>query len=703
MEGHEKPLTQILAINSSFIIPLYQRNYDWKEEHCEQLFSDLIKLRDPQRHNHFFGSIVSKQQSLTSPNIYIIDGQQRITTISLLLIALYKLAQKGELKYENEVSIKKIYGRYLVDEYSSDRKIKLKPIKNDMNAFDALLFKDEKDYDKESNVTRNYKMFVDWIKKHDLILEDYLTAIEKLVIIDIKLNENDDAQLIFESLNSTGKDLEEADKIRNYLLMSLQADIQEKYYNEYWNKIETYTDYKPTMFIRNYLTIKLRRICKIDNLYKEFKKFAEFSQLDRGGILSEMLEYAEYYDIFKKEKTNDVYLKYKFQELNTVGTSTAMPYYLGFMKYSKDNNFSVDTEIKVFDIIENYLARRIICNLPTNALNKVFSTLQYDIVKFIDKNSKSSSDYLDVLKFVLLKKLGNSMFPNDIKIRDNFQTRQIYRIPLEYKYFLFERMENGNEKGYHNDVVNGMKDNAISIEHIMPQTLTKEWKNALGNEWERIHERYLHTFANLTLTGYNSNYGNRTFAEKRDGFLDAKGEEVIGLNKSAFKLTESVKNREKWTEEEMIDRCNILTERFLKLFPMISTDITEKPADTISFEGDDVDEICTNRNISAFHYMGVEIETTSWKEMLILLCKIVYTEHKDSVIQLCYKNEFFFSNTAKTYFTTFEENCFVRTSSSTKDKMQCIRYLFDHIGIDYAELEFELVPLSEIEEMNTLF
>ena len=182
--------------------------------------------------------------------------------------------------------------------------------------------------------------------------------------------------------------------------MSLQADIQEKYYNDYWNKIEIYTDYKPTMFIRDYLTIKLRRICKIDNLYKEFKKFAEVSQLERGVILREMLEYDEFYDIFKNEKTNDVYLKYKFKELNTVGTSTVMPYYLGFMKYSKDNNLSVESEIKVFDIIENYLARRIICNLPTNALNKVFSTLQYDIIKFIDKNSKSSSDYSDVLKFV---------------------------------------------------------------------------------------------------------------------------------------------------------------------------------------------------------------------------------------------------------------------------------------------------------------
>ncbi len=698
MEGHEKPLTQILAINSSFTIPLYQRNYDWKEEHCEQLFTDLFKLKDPKRQNHFFGSIVSKQQSLTSSNIFIIDGQQRITTISLLLIALYKLAQKGELKYDNEVSVKKIYGKYLVDEYSSDRKIKLKPIKNDMDAFDALLFKDENEYVKDSNVTRNFNLFVGWIKKHDLSLEDYLSAIEKLVIIDIKLNENDDAQLIFESLNSTGKDLEEADKIRNYLLMSLQPDIQEKYYNAYWNKIEVFTDYAPTMFIRDYLTIKLRRICKIDNLYKEFKKFAEISNLDRGDILCEMLEYADYYDQFKKEKTDNVYLKYKFQELNTVGTSTAMPYYLGFMKYAKENNFSVDTEIKVFDVIENYLARRIICNLPTNALNKVFSTLQYDISKFIAKNDKSSSDYLDVLKFVLLKKLGNSMFPNDIKVRDNFQTRQIYRIPLEYKYFLFERMENGNEKGYHNDVVNGMKDNAISIEHIMPQTLTKEWKNALGAEWERIHERYLHTFANLTLTGYNSNYGNRSFAEKRDGFFDSKGQEVIGLNKSSFKLTESIKNKDKWTEEEMIERCNALTERFLKLFPMISTDISEKPADTISFDGDDVDEICTYRNISAFYYSGQKTETSSWKDMLLSLCKLVYDEHKDSVIQLCYKNEYFFSNSSKTYFSAFAENCYVRTSNSTKDKMQCIRYLFDNVGIGYEELEFELVPVSDSED-----
>ncbi len=521
MEGKEKPLTEIFAINSSFTIPLYQRNYDWKEEHCEQLFNDLLKLHYAGRENHFFGSIVSRQESLTNPNLFIIDGQQRITTISLLLIALYKLAQKNEIKFKSEITKRKIYERYLVDEYSETRKIKLKPIKNDMLAFDNLISEDEANYVKDSNVTRNFMLFSKWIKENNLYLEDYVSAIEKLVIIDIKLSEKDDPQLIFESLNSTGKDLEESDKIRNYLLMSLDPKTQEEYYEKYWNKIEEYTDYKPTMFIRDYLTIKLKRICRIDNLYKEFKKYSEVQNINRLSLLTDMLEYAELYDIVTNEKASDVLLNIKFKHLNTVGVSTGMPFYLAFLKFSKENSVIASEQVKVFDTIENYLARRIICNLPTNALNKAFCTLHSDILKFIDKNKKTLSDYLEVMKYILLKKTGTGEFPNDNTLKEDFKTRQIYRIPLEQRHFLFERMENGNEKGtYVNDIPKAMQVGSISIEHIMPQTLNPQWRQALGENAEAIHDIYLHTFANLTLTGYNSNYGNRPFSEKKAGYTD---------------------------------------------------------------------------------------------------------------------------------------------------------------------------------------
>ena len=703
MKGSPQLFTKLFADSDTrFVIPLYQRNYDWKEEHCRQLFSDLLKLHnDPSRESHFFGSIVSRRCSLSSDEVSIIDGQQRLTTVSLLLIAVYNAAVAGELEVKEERNQKKILNKYLVDEYANtERKVKLKPIKKDMEAFDALLFKKPSEYVENSNVTRNYRLFYEWVTACDLSLDEILASVEKLIVIDIRLDEKDDPQLIFESLNSTGKDLEEADKIRNYLLMSLNDKEQEYYYNNYWNKMEVHTHFAPTMFIRDYLTVQTKKICKIEQLYREFKLYVEERKISRQELLTDLLRYSEAYHAVKNAQSASERLCRKLQQLNTLGSSVGMPFYMSFWLYAHESSMSTDEIYKVLDVIENYWARRIVCNMPTNALNKVFSTLHADILRIIAKQKQVDESfnpsYLEVLKYVILRKSGSAAFPQDDEMREEFNHRQIYHIPSEYKYFLFERLENEDCRERH-AVVSGMQKGEITIEHIMPQTLTPQWQNALGPDFERIHKQYLHTFANLTLTGYNSNYGNRPFAEKKNGYVDRNGNTIYGFKDSGYRLNKYLNDCDGWTESQILERQQILFDKVLKLWPMITTNFEPKElTDVFVFDPDESDEL-TGRSITAFSYKGERFRVSSFADMLVSVCGMVYRNHMVIVRELCHKNNSNFrDNDMSREYSQFAEGCWVWKANSTHTKMGMIRTLFDACGIAYADLEIEVYPDSNV-------
>ena len=251
------------------------------------------------------------------------------------------LLKPGDLSFDDERKIEKIYNTYIIDEYQdNERKVRLKPIKSDMKSFDALIYDDPEKYMRESNVTRNYEFFYNELKSCNLKLEDIFESIKKLVVIDIRLERDDDAQLIFESLNSTGLDLSEADKIRNFLLMSMTTEEQERCYEKYWNKIEVYTGYDPTMFVRDYLTVRTKTIPNIENLYFDFKLFIERTGQSREEIMADMTEYAKYWDIFSNQKAEDTKLNVKFRQLNTIESTVGMAYYMAFLKYAYDNQFT---------------------------------------------------------------------------------------------------------------------------------------------------------------------------------------------------------------------------------------------------------------------------------------------------------------------------------------------------------------------------
>ena len=338
-----------------FIIPVYQRNYDWLIDNCEQLFNDLVKLSKQHKQTHFFGSIVTASADAYGRNRLVIDGQQRITTISLLLLAGIKAVKDGKLLVSNEARLNEAYEMFLLAKFSSaDRKIKLVPIESDRIAYDLIFDNAEDKFIAESKVTRNFMYFYGLLTKtpQEFSFDDLLNTIERLQIITIELDNNDDAQLIFESLNSTGLALTEADKIRNYLLMSLSPEEQQQCFKDYWQKIEQATDNEPTMFLRDYLTIRQQRQrhVRLPYMYQEWKKYMEVK--DRKEELAQMLDYAKYYRQVTKSQLSTPRLSKKMSHICNIDTDVVNVFFMQFLKYADENGLQEDEVYKA--IYEDY-------------------------------------------------------------------------------------------------------------------------------------------------------------------------------------------------------------------------------------------------------------------------------------------------------------------------------------------------------------
>lgn len=566
MKGYAKPLHEFIEGHKiQFVIPVYQRNYDWLIDNCDQLFSDLVKLSRSNRNSHFFGSIVTSSAD-SGYNRLVIDGQQRLTTISLLLLAGIKAVKSGTIEISEESKIEEAYEVFLKAKFcNSERKIKLVPIENDRIAYDKI-FNNEEIFDEESKVTRNYRHFYDLLTKKPqaLSFDQLLDAIERLQIISIELDCEDDAQLIFESLNSTGLALTEADKIRNYLLMSLTPEDQQLCFKNYWQKIEQATENQPTRFLRDYLTIQqqLQRPVRQSNIYLEWKRYMDGH--NRKEELVKMLDYAHYYQQVTEAKLSTPKLSEKMRHICNIETDVTNVFFIQFLNYASLNSLPEDEIFKVIDLIENYLARRIVCNMPGNALTQVFCALHKDVLKSIEMYSSANveidNSYADILAYHIMRRDGNYQLPRDMQFVEAIKTRDAYHMLKPFQIFLFERLEN-SVHGEYNDVAADMKKKDATIEHIMPQTLNGDWKAMLGDNFEEIQEKYLHTFANLTLTGINSELSNKAFEIKRDG--KTIGKEVYpGYKNSKYRLTKGVTLCEKWTETELQDRCKEIVETF---------------------------------------------------------------------------------------------------------------------------------------------
>ncbi len=543
-----------------FVIPIYQRVYSWEKEQCEQLWDDIIKTGgNDQIEGHFIGSIVFVHDGIYTTNhneLLIIDGQQRLTTITLLFIAL-RNHLNDEDEFLEKFSREKIESYLINSNKDGDNKFRLILSESDKDTLLSLIDENKRKPSELSlKIMENFKLFEEWIRKNTDKLETIFKGLEKLMVVEISLERGkDNPQLIFESMNSTGKDLTQTDLIRNYILMGLEPEKQEIFYKKYWRAMEEGFKQNETLFnrfVRHYLTIKTREIPNINKVYEAFKDYQQERGIETEVLLQDLQKYCGYFCQIAFKKEDDKDLKKALGFLVDLEMDVIYPLLLELYSDYSDGVLSQQDFISIIDLTESYIFRRAVCGLGTNSLNKVFPSFTKRIQK--DEYFKSLKAHFGYLT-------EKQRFPNNDEFKKLFITIDFYHFQKR-EYFL-ERLENFERK-------ERVYTHEYTIEHIMPQTLNLEWERDLGGNFQAIHEKYLNTIGNLTLTGYNEKYSNNSFQEKRDM--------EKGFKQSPLRLNQSLKDLESFGEEKIKKRANDLADWALKIwtYPNLDAETLEK-------------------------------------------------------------------------------------------------------------------------------
>lgn len=563
LQAGETTLNKLLNTSRQFIVPIFQRNYSWQKNQYEQLWFDILRAsKFKEKQNHFIGSIVYIDMGTPAgrpQQLLLIDGQQRLTTISILLCAIKDYVQKFNLETKL-INLAKIKNQFLYnsDEIDEDRYKLLLNVQDKetyIKLIDNTIFTVNKP---ATNIIKCYEFFYerieDFIKQHGQIDEIY-AGIFKLSLVSISLDkDSDNPQMIFESMNSTGKDLSQTDLLRNYLLMDLTPEKQTRLYKTYWKPMEELFGediYKNDLnkfdyFIRDFLTLKSDTgyICKINNVYENFKRYYLDNNCEKFVVLKDLFTYAKYYACIDLLQENDDELKLYWQEFKKLDSHVVYPFLLKlYDDYSRQILIKEDFK-KILQVVISYLWRRAICEIPTNSLSKTFATLY----QAVDKE-----DYVNSIIKAFVFKSSYKRFPSDYEVREKLQTKDIYHFRL--RKYLLEALENY----YHKEPIDLNTAN-YTIEHIMPQNIEHNlsWQQMLGEDWQEVHSLYLHTLGNLTITGYNAEMSNKSFGEKVNG--------ESGFKHSHLKLNESIAQCDVWNKKSIQRRTNILTDIILKIW-----------------------------------------------------------------------------------------------------------------------------------------
>ncbi len=563
LQAGETTLNKLLNTSRQFIVPIFQRNYSWQKNQYEQLWFDILRAsKFKEKQNHFIGSIVYIDMGTPAgrpQQLLLIDGQQRLTTISILLCAIKDYVQKFNLETKL-INLAKIKNQFLYnsDEIYEDRYKLLLNVQDKetyIKLIDNTIFTVNKPV---INIIKCYEFFYerieDFIKQNGQIDEIY-AGIFKLSLVSISLDkDSDNPQMIFESMNSTGKDLSQTDLLRNYLLMDLTPEKQTRLYKTYWKPMEELFGediYKNDVnkfdyFIRDFLTLKSDTgyICKINNVYENFKRYYLDNNCEKFAVLKDLFTYAKYYACIDLLQENDDELKLYWQEFKKLDSHVVYPFLLKlYDDYSCQILIKEDFK-KILQVVISYLWRRAICEIPTNSLSKTFATLY----QAVDKE-----DYVNSVIKAFVFKSSYKRFPSDYEVREKLQTKDIYHFRL--RKYLLEALENY----YHKEPIDLNTAN-YTIEHIMPQNIEHNlsWQQMLGEDWQEVHSLYLHTLGNLTITGYNAEMSNKSFWEKVNG--------ESGFKHSHLKLSESIAQCDVWNKKAIQRRTNILTDIILKIW-----------------------------------------------------------------------------------------------------------------------------------------
>jgi uncharacterized protein with ParB-like and HNH nuclease domain len=621
MKATETSLSSFLSQNKTqFIIPVYQRNYDWLEEQCKQLFSDIIEVgTSDEASTHFIGSIVFIHDGVyTSSDVkplVVIDGQQRLTTISLLYLAMYNAA----LEFGNTEKATEINETYLINKFVKEDSSKLKLKQTDINAkaFKFLLENsDPKEYGEFSKVIDNYSFF-----KRNITNENFETIVlglSRLLFVEISLERGkDDPQRIFESLNSTGLELSQSDLIRNYILMGLDPKTQEKVFNQYWSPIEenakdlTSNDSRVSDFIRDYLTLTNKKIPNKNRVYEEFKlKYPNRDDEFYNSTLTLLKKYSRNYrKLINPTEEPDKNIHRELRHINNLEINVCYPFLIPVFEDYNDNIISKEILLQVLRLIQTFAFRRFIVGLPTNALNRIFMTLYSDIDK---------SNYVQSIQTSLVKKRGAHRFPTDLEVGNVLKERDMYFIKSKTRSYYFELMENYNNKEYV-DVTSS----DITIEHIFPQNPDIKWNDDLDEGEMRIFkEKYLNTVSNLTLSGNNGALGNKTFIEKKN--MNAGGGEQ-GYKYSRLWLNSFLKDLDCWGMMEYNRRFDIILERFLKIwsYPDVETLLKSEEDEENIFSAASP----TGKKLDYFIFKGEQYVENEVTKMYAIVLQLLFHEN----------------------------------------------------------------------------
>lgn len=565
MKAKEAKLLNFLQTAPQLVIPIYQRIYSWSLKECEQLWDDILRCgRDENNQGHFIGSVVYIENGLYSVTsqspLLIIDGQQRITTVSLLIAALAEAV--GNEEFIEGFNQAQLRGFYLTNPLlSGEKRYKLILSKTDNDTLRAIIDGKPKPENFSLRVSENFKYFRERLRYKEL-LEVVCKGLSKLIVVDISLQrDHDNPQLIFESMNSTGKKLSQADLIRNYIHMGLENERQTMLYNDHWRKMEllfgqeAYSE-QFDAFMRHYLTVKTGDIPKIDDIYDAFKEYFCRNRQPVEIAVAEIHKYATYYCAIALGIEKNKQLKEIFHNIRELRMDVAYPLMLELYDDYQLNILKLNDFAEALRLIESYVFRRAVCAIPTNSMNKTFAGLSKSFYK---------ERYLESLKAAFILLPSYRRFPTDEEFKRDIQIRDLYN--FRSRSYWLRKLENHNHK-------EPIPVDEYTIEHIMPQCdnqidkVPTAWKVELGDEWQRVWETWRHSLGNLTLTGYNSEYSNRSFADKRD--MDG------GFKFSHLRLNDGLAALSKWNEETIIARAKKMANQASHVWPGASL-----PADSL--------------------------------------------------------------------------------------------------------------------------
>lgn len=664
------------GMDKKLVIPVYQRNYDWSRKQCERLFDDIEEIARTHRESHFFGSVVGNPED--SFTWVVIDGQQRLTTVSLLILALVHAVRVGEVEEPTPGLTTKLMNNYLLVSGTDEQKFKLKPIKDDHDSY-SKLFGSPEFFNEKSNLTANYSYFRERLRATDLNADQlWNDGISRLEVMHLDLEPKDDPQRIFETLNSTGLALKESDKIRNLVLMGLAHREQTRVYEKFWNPMEKNVDFRTDTFIRWYLTAQTSKTPKEADVFEAFKAYATKSPKPTSQIVEDMHLFSTYDHALRTADTGIPEVDKRLRTANLVFGDVVKPFLWLTFRDVKEGVITAADFTRVIEILETYIFRRIVVAVASNALNKIFANAYSELQKL----RRHDEPYSEILTYMLHGRGHSGRFPDDEEFLHAFRTRDFYHMKSGYRPYLFQMLERGSSLDVV-DIASYISHGELTVEHIMPQTLSNAWRKDLGPDAEDIHREWVNRIANLTVTGYNSQYSNSSFKTKKE----MKG----GFLQSPYGINSYVKEQSSWGLTQLEQRADLLDQLALKRWPMPDTSFTPDH-DVLHAEPLGAESSFTGEYVSAVEVNGAKTAVKTWADATVIVLRALIENNREGVLAAAENEVLLVADNAKgaasdeNRYRQVDPALLVRINTSTSQKVGLLRRVCEAIDFDPNEI-----------------